>query len=780
MEEIIYFISNKQHKVVNTANLTRLSVDEGRVKLVDYIKNLEQKVIALDTETTGIDAYIYDVLCVIIGGQNNIDFVLDATCEDTKNLTKSLLKYLYNEKYIIVGSNLKFDLKMLIVNFNTKFDKKCIYDTEIAERRLWQNLGISASNPTGIRFSLKDTLLRRFKEIPKGMDKEIREEFINKKVDTFIFENRHVEYAAGDTRELLKLRSTQLLDIVKYNLEFLIFEIEQPLVYVLAKAELKGFRFNVERWEELSRIAEKTAYKYALQLDEEVQNLIKLHPERRKYFISTRYMRKRNEPVIVNNIGLFGEPIGNKEIFGIKKKTLNFSAECFNYESPTQLIDFFARLNQAFPTKRGTYEVPILGERDKITNSYEEFSGIEGNLSNYLLEKPDSIMKKFLELLLEYRFHSTRASNFGMNFINTFLNKKTNRLHTIFRQCHATTGRLQSGDKDNGYYNAQNVPADPEYRHCFIADDGYSIGTYDLSGAETIIMASKAQDEELIRMAIIEDDIHSPLAQESWRNIYYFRVGRYFNIWTNSKEYFKLKDSAKDYLTKAVNMSDNSTIKTYWNNAVNLSITKKDKKIRTAFKPMTFGTVYGMYSKKAGKTLNISAEEGQIVIDTIKSKIPKTFAMVERNAKFSIENGYLILNTRTNSRMWFSDVIKLKKYNIPLEFITKSEIESVSRNAPIQGTQADMVKEAMVEIDEYIERNNLDVHLLKQVHDELVYLIPKKYDGHSEEYKKEKEANVNHINMHEIIMGFMTEVANRYLINIEMQVSGEVAPYWVK
>ena len=73
---------------------------------------------------------------------------------------------------------------------------------------------------------------------------------------------------------------------------------------------------------------------------------------------------------------------------------------------------------------------------------------------------------------------------------------------------------------------------------------------------------------------------------------------------------------------------------------------------------------YGLFAKKAGKTLNISTEEGQIVINTIKREIPKTIKMVENQSAFAERYGYVIHNNRTNSRRWFPILIKQIKKEV--------------------------------------------------------------------------------------------------------------------
>ena len=134
------------------------------------------------------------------------------------------------------------------------------------------------------------------------------------------------------------------------------------------------------------------------------------------------------------------------------------------------------------------------------------------------------------------------------------------------------------------------------------------------------------------------------------------------------------------------------------------------------------GVVYGLFAKKAGKTLNISTEEGQIVINTIKREIPKTIKMVENQSAFAEKYGYVIHNNRTNSRRWFPILIKQLKKEVDKDshFIEISEALSAARNSTIQGTQADFVKEASVKLQYYYWKNNIDADILSWVHDEIV------------------------------------------------------------
>ena len=153
--------------------------------------------------------------------------------------------------------------------------------------------------------------------------------------------------------------------------------------------------------------------------------------------------------------------------------------------------------------------------------------------------------------------------------------------------------------------------------------------------------------------------------------------------------------------------------------------------------------------------------------------------MVETNAKFAVTNGYLILNTRTNSRIWYEKVIEARRNESSMTFMDTIEVEGSARNAPIQGTQADMVKEAMVYIDSEIRRQNLDIRLLGQVHDEVIYDFDKKHMEINIEYINEKN-EVSLVHAGDFIKLNLCKVANRYLGYIKISAEQHIGETWTK
>ncbi len=393
-------------------------------------------------------------------------------------------------------------------------------------------------------------------------------------------------------------------------------------------------------------------------------------------------------------------------------------------------------------------------------------------------------MIPLLKLKMKHSKLEKSISTYGENFINK-LNPVTGKIHTSFRQCFADTGRFQSGGgrREPEKYNAQNIPRQLEYRECFTVDiANYSVLTADYEGAELIVMASHAQDFKLIELS--KQDMHSYMATKCWRNIFGYRAKQLLNLFNKDSKY-KSESLSADY---------NKNVELYKNYTISGT---ENKEKRTEFKGQTFGTIYGMYAKKAGAVLNISKEEGQITINTISKEIPKTIEMVKQASLDAEMKGYVILNDRTRSRAWFPNLIKLLKGEISKDthFMDISTELSAARNIRIQGTQADFVKEASVVLNRYFTKYKIDALILSWIHDELVFKIPKYLDGKSIEWTKMLE---NHLevteeyfllpsfkgkqynNLQDTIEHIMIEVANRYLVNVTIKVSLSTNDHWIK
>ena len=761
---MIYFITNKQHKVTEDEEITIQSCLTQED--IEFLKGLE--VIGFDLETNSLDPYIGSILLMIIGNEER-QYVIDVTNDtlpiDYKNIDESLggaiykiANYKNHVEKIVLGANLKFDYKFVKVKYGVTFTR--MFDVMIAEQRLVQGLiFLNGFKKTAFSSALDAIVERRLGFIPNAMDKEIRKEFINVNPNTFIFDNRHIKYAGGDIKYLFKVREKQKEKIKERAMEFLIYGIEFPLIRRLADAELHGIDIDRDKW--LSNVIynKEKQYEFQLKLDEEFKKLRDniVSPNDKKFVSGGKWDRFRNKLQEFKQDNLFGDLFAEIETSTVKSKAKNKKKlEAYvNYSSTDTLVYIFGMLRQPLPTKQKVNVVPTFIDkrlqngqlRKKVDKSTWSFTTGKGAIESYLTENPNTPIENFVKLLIQYRGYTVRLSTFGEVFLEKFKNRVTGKYHTQYRQCHAVNGRLQSGDEGNGWFNSQNIPAEKNYREAFVARPGYKICTTDLSGAEAVIMIDKAKDEKFYQSAILNDDAHSPLATAVWRNIGKYRVVN--NLTT--KQRFKDKDTDTHFYKNPFELST-------------IVISKKENKpIRTIFKNYTFASIYGCKRKKAAKMLDIMEIEADIALNTVKREIPKTFKLVENNAKFAQQNGFIIFNTRTNSRLWYPQIIEAKKNQSEVEWSINAEVDGSARNAPISGTQADMIKEAMVEIGNDIEKNGWDVNLIFQVHDELVYEFKEDLVDFPE-YQKNK----------------MVEVANRYLSFIKIGAEQIVGNTWTK
>lgn len=789
---MIYFITGNKNTYNNLKekepyypNVEILNTEEGITYFSSWSKDKE--VIGFDTETNGLDANSNQVHFWIFGDYET-QFVFHNI-----NINE-LTPYLVSKQ--LLGHNIKFDIKFLYTNTNRKVLHSNIYDTMIAEQRIYMKSGMS--------FALDSLVARYTGDIPPEMNKTIRDEFINQSVDTFNVQYKHILYGAGDIQYLFPIKDGQEKLIKRYELYNLIYKIEFPLTSIIAKAEVIGFKFNLDKWISIADENIEKRYQIELKLDKLILDIIETLPTERKIMFNKKKLINRPKELLTyeeilkqsGQTNLFGEQ--TDYTFFTKKKLKTppkIKSYHFNYGSETQIVELFAKIQEPLLTKTEDLIIPTLTKKGKIDKSVYSFQTNEDALNKYLIKLPNSRMKEFIELIIEHRGLSNSINNFGKNFIDK-INPNTGNIHTIFRQASADTGRFQSGGGRNepDKINAQNIPRNIEMRNCFIARDGYNIGTHDYSGAELIIAAAFSGDQKLYLLGT-QGDIHSHVAQTCWRAIYRLRANSYTQQMNNM-----FQTIGAEVLNEEL-YPEYKTLQDKYNEYIKLSTTfivskTENKNSRTEFKPMLFGVIYGMYSRKAGETLNISKEEGQLVIDIIKKEFPDVFVMVEAASDFAKQFGYIILNQRTKSRAWFPNIIKSLKGVINAEenFMIISKEANEARNIRIQGTQADFMKEATVRLQNWINRNNLqdEITLLSWVHDEIVDEHPKYLDGISDEWKEWSKSNnlqfqslsgesYNNLSFPEIKALIMEETANQYLSNkITIKTEYTVEPYWTK
>lgn len=242
--------------------------------------------------------------------------------------------------------------------------------------------------------------------------------------------------------------------------------------------------------------------------------------------------------------------------------------------------------------------------------------------------------------------------------------KEDGKIHTRFVQTLTQTGRLSSTDP-----NLQNIPIRLEegrkIRKAFVpSHEGWQLFGADYSQIELRVLAHISEDEHMRQAFIDDEDIHSATARRV------FGLPEDEPITSNHRRQ-----------AKAVN----------------------------------FGIVYGISDYGLSQNLNITRKEAKIFIDTYFDKYPGVADYMKEIVKQAKEDGYV--TTLFNRRRYLPD-IHSSNFNI------RSFAERTAMNSPIQGSAADIIKIAMIRLDEAITKENLQAKLLLQVHDELILEAP--------------------------------------------------------
>lgn len=264
------------------------------------------------------------------------------------------------------------------------------------------------------------------------------------------------------------------------------------------------------------------------------------------------------------------------------------------------------------------------------------------------------------KLILEHRSLSKLKSTYT-DKLPLMINPRTQRIHTSYHQAVTATGRLSSSDP-----NLQNIPVRTQegrrIRHAFIAPEGYKLVAADYSQIELRIMAHLSQDQGLLDAFSKGADIHSATAAEV------FKVG--------------LDEVSSDQ--------------------------------RRSAKAINFGLIYGMSAFGLAKQLGISRKEAAQYIDHYFETYPGVQNYMDDVRTKAQEQGYV--ETLFGRRLYLPE-IKAKNA------MRRQAAERTAINAPMQGTAADIIKRAMVSVDNWLKASEFDAQAIMQVHDELVFEV---------------------------------------------------------
>ncbi|MCX6743690.1 MAG: DNA polymerase I, partial [Candidatus Parcubacteria bacterium] len=346
-----------------------------------------------------------------------------------------------------------------------------------------------------------------------------------------------------------------------------------------------------------------------------------------------------------------------KQIDDVSRKIYKMAGQEFNISSPLQLKEILFDKLQI--STQG-----ISRTKTGFSTAADELDKLKGR-------------HKIIDLISDYR-ELSKLKNTYIDALPELIEKSTGRVHTSFNQTITATGRLSSSAP-----NLQNIPIKTalgrEVRKAFIAERGYKLLAADYSQIELRIVASIADDKNMLNAFKQGEDIHTITAA-------------------------KIHGLKPEEVTK---------------------------EIRRSAKEINFGVMYGMGANGVAARTGISREEAHDFIDKYFEAFPNIKKYIEETKEFARDKGYV--ETLFGRRRYLPDIHS----GVPN---IAAAAERMAINMPIQGTAADLIKMAMIKIHSKLSQISPKSRMILQVHDELVFEVPDKETAKVADFvKKEME-----------------------------------------
>ena len=302
----------------------------------------------------------------------------------------------------------------------------------------------------------------------------------------------------------------------------------------------------------------------------------------------------------------------------------------------------------------------------------------------------------FPKLILEWR-QTSKLKNTYSDTLPEHINKKTNRIHTSFLLAATTTGRLASSDP-----NLQNIPIKTEegkdIRKAFIAEKNKKLISADYNQIEMRILADLADVKELKKAFINNDDIHSLTASQVF----------------------------------------------------GVDIKKINPEMRRKAKAINFGIIYGISQYGLAKQIGVSNLEAEDFLNSYFLKFPEIKDYMSETIKFCRKSGYV---SNIFGRKTHITGINDKNFNV------RNFQERAAINAPIQGSASEIMRLAMIRLNEKInDEKNQSFKMLLQIHDELIFEVDEKKLNQCSKIIKETMVSVKDSNLHSFSIPLLVDV----------------------
>lgn len=563
-----------------------------------------------------------------------------------------------------------------------------VYCTMIAEKILTG--GIENAN-----YSLADLA---WKYCNVNLDKTLQTSF----GDGYLTEEK-IKYAADDVKYLETIKNLQKVEIDKWELNNTIW-LEMKCLLAFSDCTFYGVKLDVDKWMENVKNAEPIVNQAKIELDKWIQEDPRLLAK------AVQHGYYKTEDTINFNIN---SPTQKAQLLKLVFPDIEGSSIAIikryirdHGDLPVNKLYTLVRLQEKDP--QAFIDYLITHHRDTLVadglilpagtitinwNSQQQalnvLQGVEPKLKGLDEESLSKTTHEVFQKLSEYKDSLKLLSSFGESFIEKFV-EPDGKVRTNYNQV-VSTGRSSSVKP-----NMQQIPAyeavGTRYRNCFTYEPGWKFVDSDYTGQELCLIASASQDDVWYKAIERGEDLHSVTAAMVF--------GKKWTEGTEEGCVFALKrDKCK---------------------------CKKHKTLRNAIKSVNFGLAYGMSQYKLASTLKCSVKEAEKLIDDYFKTFPQIKKTLQSFGLFGVEKGYTQTLNPIFRKRWFP-TWEMYKNEVPshiegIQFNTAlGRIERQSKNHPIQGSGADIIKLAMWKTYKYIRDNNLQskIHILLNVHDQL-------------------------------------------------------------
>lgn len=663
--------------------------EKEMIQIRDYF--LTNEILSLDTETTSTSAIDAELVGLSFAVKEFEAFYVPVPAEREEALKiVNIFKPLYEDPKILkVGQNLKYDLEVLR-NYNVQLQGP-MWDTMIAHYLIQPELRHNMDYMAEIYLNYHTIHIEEL--IGKKGKNQLS--MRNLKPDAI------KDYACEDADITLQLKQKLEQELLNNKCDELFYNIEMPLMQVLAEMEINGVCINENSLKETSNIfnerlkelkqeifeiageefnisspkqvgdiifgklkiidnPKKTKSWQYVTNEKELQSLIDSHEivgkiiEYRK-LNSILTERTKKKPTVQQMPDLFGLNTGaenddvmkqsshlevSKQMNELEKEIFKLAGEKFKIMSPKQV---------------GT----ILFDKMKIINNPKKTETWQYVTNEEILQQLKN-KHKIVEKILSYR-ETEKLIGTYVDALPTLVNKRTGHIHTSFNQTITATGRLSSSDP-----NLQNIPVrgedGKEIRKVFVPEPGCLFFSADYSQIELRVMAHLSGDDNMINVFKEGKDLHAATAATIYKK--------------------DINEVSRDERTKS--------------------------------KRANFGIIYGITVFGLAERLGISRDESKQLIDGFFETFPKVKEYMEKAVATARQKEYV--ETLFGRRRYLKDI---NSQNTTV----RSFAERNAINAPIQGTAADIIKVAMIRIFQRFKNEHIRSKMILQVHDELNFSV---------------------------------------------------------